>query len=417
MKVLIIGSGGREHALAWKISQSQRVDKIYCAPGNGGTKEFCENIDIKSDDIQSLLNFALRENIDLTIVGPEDPLVMGIVDLFKDNGLKIFGPDKKAAQLEGSKEYSKVFMEKHGVATAKYESFTDYESARNAIKNFSLPLVIKADGLCLGKGVFICKTIDEADEVLKDILEEKIFKDQGDKVVIEEFLNGIEASLLCLVKDGDIIPMESAKDYKKIFDKDEGLNTGGVGCYSPSPLFTKELNEKIRVQVLDKIKNGLRDENLYYSGILFIGLMIENNNPKVLEFNVRFGDPETEVLMPRLESDLIDIIEKSIDNSLVEEDLKWSQKHCLTVVATSGGYPQEYKKGYEISGFEKLDENIMVFHNGTCEREGKIYTNGGRVVSVTSLGSTIDEARENIYKNIDKVNFEGIYYRSDIGKF
>ena len=417
MKVLIVGSGGREHALAWKLTESKRVNKIYCAPGNGGTGEFCQNLDIRSDDIEGLLDFALREAIDLTIVGPEDPLVMGIVDKFQEKGLRIFGPGKKAAQLEGSKEYSKIFMEKYGVATAKYESFTDYETAREAINNFTLPLVIKADGLCLGKGVFICNTLDEADQVLKDILEEKIFADQGNKVVIEEFLNGIEASLLCIVKDGDLIPMESAKDYKKIFDKDEGLNTGGVGCYSPSPLFTGELNEKIKTEILDKIKDGLRAEDLFYSGILFIGLMIENNNPKVLEFNVRFGDPETEVLMPRLESDLVDIIEKSIDNSLLMEDLKWTEDHCLTVVATSGGYPQAYEKGYEISGLEKLDDTIMVFHNGTSEREGRIYTNGGRVISVTSLGTTIEEARKNIYKNLDRIHFNGIYYRKDIGEF
>jgi phosphoribosylamine--glycine ligase len=416
MKVLVIGSGGREHALCWKIKQSKNVSKIYCAPGNGGTREIAENIDIKPNEIDKLLEFALNNNIDLTVVGPEDPLVHGIVDKFEENNLKIFGPNKQCAQLEGSKDFSKRFMEKYGVPTAKYRSFTDHEVAVSELKNFTYPLVIKADGLCLGKGVIICNSEEEAKNVIKKILVDKIFGDEGRKIVLEEFLDGVEASLLCFVTDNKIIPLESAKDYKKIYDGDLGPNTGGVGCFSPSPLFTEELNNKIKKDVLDKIINGFINEGLNFKGILFIGFMIVKGEPKVLEFNVRFGDPETEVVLPRLKSDIVDVFLKTIDGTLVETDLVWDDKSCVTVVLTSSGYPGEYKKGYEISGLEELDDSIIVFHNGSRYENNKLLTNGGRVLSITSLGENIAKAREEVYKNIGKVKFEGVCYRNDIGK-
>lgn len=416
MKVLVIGSGGREHALCWKINQSKNVDKIYCAPGNGGTSLIAENIDIKSNDVDRLLDFALVNQIDLTIVGPEDPLVLGLVDRFEENGLKAFGPNQYCAQLEGSKEFSKIFMEKYNIPTAKYESYTSYDEAIKGLSKFTYPLVIKADGLCLGKGVVICSSKEEAEFTLKDILENKVFGEEGNKVVIEEFLDGIEASLLCFVTNGKIIPMESAKDYKKIYDNDLGPNTGGVGCYSPSPLFTNELNEKIQKTVLNKIIKGFKSEGMDFKGILFIGFMIVGNEPKVLEFNVRFGDPETEVLIPRLNSDIVDLFLKTIDGSLEQHDLSWSSSSCLTVVLTSNGYPGPYKKGIDISISDDIENDIVIFHNGTEYKENILVTNGGRVLSITSLGNDIDESRKIIYRNIDKVKFDGMCYRSDIGE-
>lgn len=414
MNVLVIGSGGREHALCWKISQSKKVNNIYCAPGNGGTKNIAKNVDIKANDIDALLKFALENKIDLTVVGPEEPLAMGIVDVFEEKGLKIFGPDKRCARLESSKSYAKKFMEKYHIPTARYEVFKNYEKVCEKIKDFDYPLVIKADGLCLGKGVEIVKTREEALKVLEDILINKKFGQEGNKVVVEEYLDGVEASYLCFVTDNRIIPMESAKDYKKAYDKDIGPNTGGVGAFSPSPLFTDSLKSKIEEEILNKIKHGLKSEGLDYKGVLYIGLMIVNGNPKVLEFNVRFGDPETEVLLPRLESDLVDLCLKTIDSSLDTSDIIWKKESSLTVVLTSEGYPFEYKKGYEIKGHDKLDESIIVFHNGTKYDEKRLITNGGRVLSITALGNSLEDARNKVYSNIDKVIFKGVKYRKDI---
>lgn len=415
MKILVVGSGGREHTLCWKLSQSEDVSKVFCAPGNGGTKEVAENIDIKSNDIEALLNFALKEKIDLTVVGPEEPLVLGIEDEFKKHNLKVFGANKSAARLEGSKEFAKEFMIKHDIDTAKYNSTNNYEEAKDIIKDYSYPLVIKADGLCAGKGVIICQTEEEALEALDEILNTKIFGDEGSKVVIEEFLDGVEASLLCFVSKGKLIPMESAKDYKQIYDNDKGPNTGGVGCFSPSPLFTDKLNEQIN-KILRSIEIGLQKDNLEYTGILFIGFMIVNNEPKILEFNVRFGDPETEVLLPRLESDLYKLMIKAIDGSLKDEDLVWSKKTCLTVVLTSKGYPLDYKTGYPINIDSSIDKDIIIFHNGSKYEDNKYLTNGGRVLSITALDRDLDSARDKVYKNLSKINFDGMYYRKDIGQ-
>lgn len=414
MKVLIIGSGGREHALVHKLSKSKRVSKIYCAPGNGGTASIVENINISPKDIELLLNFALNNEIDLTIVGPEDPLVNGIADVFIENGLRIFGPKKEGAILEGSKIVSKEFMEKYQIPTGKYKVYDNSEKAIEGLDEFTYPLVIKADGLCQGKGVVICQNREEAVSAIEDMIDCKVFGNAGDTIILEEFLTGTELSLLCFVSEGIIIPMESARDYKKIYDGDKGPNTGGVGCFSPNPIITNELNLKIEREILEKIKRGLDEEEIDYRGVLFIGLMLTEDGPKVLEFNVRFGDPETEVILPRLEGDLVDIIQKTIDGNLREEDLIWSEKKCVTVVATSKGYPIEYKKGFKISGTEDLDEDVILFHNGTKIVDGELVTNGGRVLSITCLGDTLEEAKEKAYKNIKKIDFEGICYRSDI---
>ena len=416
MKILIIGSGGREHALALKLSKSKRVSKIFCAPGNGGTASIAENVNISPNDIDLLLNFALNNEIDLTVVGPEDPLVNGIVDIFTENGLRVFGPKKDGAILEGSKIIAKEFMEKYQIPTGKYKVYDNSENAIKGLDEFTYPIVIKADGLCLGKGVVICQDREEAVSAIENMIDLKAFGTAGDKIILEEFLTGTELSLLCFVSQGIIIPMESARDYKKIYDGDKGPNTGGVGCFSPNPILNDELNTKIEREILEKIKRGLDEEDIDYRGILFIGLMLTEDGPKVLEFNVRFGDPETEVVLPRLESDLVDIIQKTIDGNLRKEDLNWSDKKCVTVVATSKGYPIEYKKGFKINGIENLDEDVILFHNGTKVVDGEIVTNGGRVLSVTCLGNSLEEAREKAYKNIKKLDFEGITYRNDIAK-
>lgn len=416
MKVLVIGNGGREHALCWKISKSQRVRTIFCAPGNGGTAEVAENIDINPDEIDKLIDFVKENEVDLTIVGPELPLVLGIVDRFQENDLRIFGVNKESAQLEGSKEFSKNFMKKYDIPTAKYKTFDELEEALAGLKEFNYPLVIKADGLCLGKGVFICNSESEAKETLNEILEEGIFGDEGKKVIIEEYLDGVEVSLICLVTEGKIIPMESVRDYKNIYEDDKGPNTGGVGAYSPSPILNKDLNRKIEREILNNIKYGLENEEMNYRGILFIGIMVVEDEPKVLEFNVRLGDPETQVLMPRLETEIVDLFQKTLDGTLNKIDLVWTEEPAMTVILTSEGYPGEYEKGLPISGIDKLDEEIILFHNGTALYDNQLVTDGGRVLAVTTIGENLEEASKKIYDNIDKIDFEGKSYRKDIAK-
>lgn len=412
MRVLVIGNGGREDAICKKISESKKLTKLYCSEGNAGTLRYAENVKLKSND--EILDFAEKNNINLVIVGPEVPLCEGIKDKFDNTNIKVFGADKESAKLEGSKDFAKEFMLKYNIPTAKYETVTSKSEGEKVIKHFTYPLVIKADGLCAGKGVKICQNELEAKEYLKELFEEKIFGQEGTTAVIEEFLEGKEASLLCFVSDGNLIPMESARDYKRIYDGDKGENTGGVGCYSPNELFNEDLKKSIK-PVLEKISYGLKQENLAYSGILFIGFMIKNNEPKILEFNVRFGDPETEVVLPRMESDLIDVIEKSIEGTLKAEDLTWKKEKCMTVILTSKGYPLKYEKGKEISGIENVDEDIYVYHNNTEFKNNKILSAGGRVLSVTSLGSDFEEIRKRIYKNIEKINFENKTFRKDIG--
>lgn len=412
MRVLVIGNGGREDAICKKISESKKLTKLYCSEGNAGTLRYAENVKLKSND--EILDFAEKNNINLVIVGPEVPLCEGIKDKFDNTNIKVFGADKESAKLEGSKDFAKEFMLKYNIPTAKYETVTSKFEGEKVIKHFTYPLVIKADGLCAGKGVKICQNELEAKEYLKELFEEKIFGQEGTTAVIEEFLEGKEASLLCFVSDGNLIPMESARDYKRIYDGDKGENTGGVGCYSPNELFNEDLKKSIK-PVLEKISYGLKQENLAYSGILFIGFMIKNNEPKILEFNVRFGDPETEVVLPRMESDLIDVIEKSIEGTLKAEDLIWKKEKCMTVILTSKGYPLKYEKGKEISGIENVDKDIYVYHNNTEFKNNKILSAGGRVLSVTALGSDFEEMRKRIYKNIEKINFENKTFRKDIG--
>ncbi|MEB3057991.1 phosphoribosylamine--glycine ligase [Parvimonas sp. D9] len=412
MKILVIGNGGREDAICKKISESNRCTELFCSKGNAGTLRYAKNVELNSNE--EIFEFSKNNNIDLVVVGPEAPLCEGIVDLFKDSNIKVFGADKKSARLEGSKDFAKKFMKKYDVPTARYETIKSIEEGKKAIENFSYPIVIKADGLCAGKGVRICNTKEDVLDYFKELFEDKIFGKEGSTVVIEEFLRGKEASLLCFVSKGNLIPMESARDYKRIFDNDEGENTGGVGCYSPSELFNEELKLKIE-KILEKISNGLKKENLEYSGVLFIGFMIDED-AKVLEFNVRFGDPETEVVLPRMESDLLLAIEKSLDGSLEREDLKWKKEKCLTVILTSRGYPKNYEKGKEISGIDSVDKDIYVYHNNTKVNGNKILTDGGRVLSITALGNSYDEIREKVYRNIEKISFETKQYRKDIGK-
>ncbi|SDZ33491.1 phosphoribosylamine--glycine ligase [Proteiniborus ethanoligenes] len=415
MKVFVIGSGAREHAIVWKLSQSKKVSRIFCAPGNGGISQLAQCVDIQPEDIDALLEFALKENIDLTVVGPEGSLVAGIVDRFSEKGLKIFGPCKKAARLEGSKKYAKEFMERFGIPTAKYSAYNNAEEAKEALKKYTFPLVIKADGLASGKGVIICNNIEEAKAAIKLVLEDKKFGDAGKEIIIEEFLQGVEASLLCLVDGKKIIPLESARDYKRLLDNDEGPNTGGMGCVSPNKILDERLLAEIKSEILDKILKGIQEEDMNFKGILFIGLMITPIGAKVLEFNVRFGDPETQVILPRLESDIVDIFQKTIDESISEEDLIWNSKTCICTVLASKGYPEAYEKGKVISGLDKVDEDIILFHAGT-KKENEILTDGGRVLSVTTLAHSLEKGRNKIYHNINKIYFEGIQYRKDIGE-
>lgn len=416
MNILVVGGGAREHTICWKLKQSKKVSKIYCAPGNAGISQIAQCVNIKAEDIKGITEFAVKEKIDMVVVGPEGPLVAGLVDVLKDNGIKTFGPNKNGARLEGSKSYSKDFMKKYNIPTAKYETYVKPQEALNGLKKFNVPIVVKADGLAAGKGVLICQTVKEAEDAINSIMKEKQFGDAGSTVVIEEFLNGTETSLLCFVNGKDIIPMESARDYKKAYDNDMGLNTGGMGCFSPNPIYTESLKSFIKKNILDTTLNGFIGEEIDFRGILFIGLMITGDVAKVLEYNTRFGDPETEVVLPRLKSDLCEVMEKTIEGTLTSDDLQWSDEESTTVILASGGYPESYEKGKEITGLDLVDDDVIVFHGGTKLSDGKILTDGGRVLAVTALGKTIEEAREKVYKNIPKIKFVNMEYRKDIAK-
>ena len=414
MKILIIGSGGREHAILEAVSKSERVSKIFVAPGNPGMKDIATLVDIDVNKITKLRDFAIENNIDLTIVGPEVPLVLGIADLFEDSGLRILGVNKDCAQFEGSKDFTKEFLVKYNIPTAKYLTFTEYEKAVDNIGIFGFPMVIKADGLAAGKGVIIAENGVDAEKALHDIMIKKVFGIST--VVIEEFLEGIEASIICFVDSKTIVPLETAKDFKKAYDNDEGPNTGGMGAFSPSNIIDENLNNIIDATILQPIMSGFIKENLNYKGILFIGIMIKTGIPKVLEFNVRFGDPETQVILPRLKTDIIDIFDSIIDEKLSEITINWSDKKAVCVVLTSGGYPNDYTKGYEITGFNDIKSDIKAYHAGTKTKDSKILTNGGRVINLVCLENSIDLAREKVYSNIDKINFEGKTFRTDIAK-
>lgn len=417
MKVLVIGSGGREHALVWKIGQSPKVDKIYCAPGNAGIAQQAECVAIKADDLDGLLAFAQQNQIDLTVVGPEVPLTMGIVDKFQAQGLKIFGPSGKAAEIEGSKTFAKDLMAKYNIPTAKYGAFTDAAEAKAFLDTVGLPCVVKADGLAAGKGVLICETKAEAEEAIADILVDNKFGSAGSRVVVEEFLTGQEVSMLAFTDGKTVVPMVSSQDHKRIWDGDKGLNTGGMGAYSPAPVYTADIHEVVVPQVLEATVKAMETEGRSFSGILYAGLMLTADGPKVLEFNARFGDPETQAVLPRLKSDLVDIFLAIIDGRLNEMDIQWYEEAAVCVVMASGGYPETSEKGQVITGLaEAAATGAIVFHAGTKENDGNIVTNGGRVLGISALGNDIAQAIANAYRGVEQIKFENMQYRTDIGK-
>ncbi len=418
MKILIIGSGGREHAIIWKLSQSPKVTKLFCAPGNAGISDMADCIPIKADDIKKIKEFALKEKIDFVVIGPEDPLAKGIVDELEKAGLKVFGASKKAAQLEASKSFAKKIMNKYGIPTAKAKTFTSFESAKKYVANHTLPIVIKADGLAAGKGVLICKTKKEAESALKKILIDKVFKSAGTKVLIEECLQGEEASFIAFTDGKTVLPLPSSQDHKRVFDDDKGPNTGGMGAYSPAPILTDSLTEKVMQEIMIPTVQGMAKEGIIFKGILYAGLMIDGDDIKVLEFNVRFGDPEAQPLFMRLKSDLLPIMMATIDGTLHKHKIEIDKKASVCVVMASNGYPDKYKKGTPIYGLEKLknSKKTVVFHAGTEKKNKKIVTNGGRVLGVTSLGNTIEEAIKNVYNDVAKIDWDKVQYRKDIGK-
>ena len=419
MKVLVIGNGGREHALAWKAAQSPLVTKVFVAPGNAGTalEANLENINIKATDIAGLLNFAQEQQIDLTIVGPEAPLVIGIVDSFQKAGLKIFGPSKAAAQLEGSKAFTKDFLARHNIPTAEYQNFTEIEPAIAYIRQKGAPIVIKADGLAAGKGVIVAMTLKEAEDAVRDMLAGNAFGDAGHRVVIEEFLDGEEASFIVMVDGKHVEPMATSQDHKRVGDGDTGLNTGGMGAYSPAPVVTDEVFDKVMQQIIYPTVNGMAQEGNVYVGFLYAGLMIDKQgNPKVIEFNCRFGDPETQPIMMRMQSDLIELCLAATKGKLDTIKSKWDTRPALGVVLAAGGYPGDYNTKDVILGLPTvIDKDYKIFHAGTCLENGQVCTNGGRVLCVTALGNSVSDAQKRAYEQIKNIHWHGCYYRHDIG--
>ena len=420
MKILIVGSGGREHAIAWKAAQSKHVEKIYCAPGNAGISEVAECVPIGAMEFDRMVSFAKEKEIDLTVIGMDDPFVGGIVDKFEEAGLRVFGPGKNAAILEGSKAFAKNLMKKYHIPTAAYETFTSAEEALAYLETARLPVVLKADGLALGKGVLICETLSEAKEGVKTLMLDKKFGSAGNEIVIEEFLTGREVSVLSFVDGNTVRIMSSAQDHKRAKDGDQGLNTGGMGNFSPSPFYTEEVDAFCQKYIYQPTVDAMKAEGRPFKGVIFFGLMLTEDGPKVLEYNARFGDPEAQVVLPRLENDIIEVFEACIDGRLDEIELKFDNgRATVCVILASDGYPVEYKKGFPIKGLEnfKGKEDYYVFHSGTkFDGNGRIVTNGGRVLGVTANGATLKEARENAYKAVEWVNFENQYMRHDIGK-
>ncbi len=418
MKVLIVGSGGREHAIAWKAAKSSRVDKIYCAPGNAGISEIAECVNIGAMEFEKLAAFAKEQSIDLTVIGMDDPLVGGIVDVFEQEGLRVFGPKKNAAILEGSKAFSKDLMKKYGIPTAGYETFDSPEAAMQYLETSKYPIVLKADGLALGKGVLICNTKEEAMAGVKTLMLDKQFGAAGNTIVVEEFMTGREVSVLSFVDGKTIKIMTSAQDHKRAKDGDQGLNTGGMGTFSPSPFYTKEIDEFCKKNIYQATVDAMRAEGREFKGIIFFGLMLTEEGPKVLEYNARFGDPETQVVLPRLKNDIIEVFEACIDGTLDKTDLDFEDNAAVCVVLASEGYPEKYEKGYEIHGLDnfKDKDSYFVFHAGTKTENGKIVTNGGRVLGVTATGTDLKTARANAYEAATWIEFENKYMRSDIGK-
>lgn len=415
MKILVVGGGGREHAIVWKLAQSPLAEEIYCAPGNAGIAELADCVNIEADDVDTLLEFALAEDIDLTVVGPEAPLAAGIVDRFTAAGKKIFGPTQAAALIEGSKELAKQIMEKYGIPTAEYDSFTDVSAAKAYIDKMGAPIVVKADGLAAGKGVVVAQTVEEAKQAVEEMLSGNAFGEAGAKVVIEEFLDGEEVSVLAFTDGYHVVPMVSAQDHKRVFDNDEGPNTGGMGAYSPAPIYTDELAEDVLARVLQPAVDGMRAEGRLYKGVLYAGLMLTADGVKVLEFNARFGDPETQAVLYRLQSDLVEVMLAVIDGTLADVKLQWSDEPAVCVVVASGGYPGKYARGQAISGLDEQVEGAYVFHAGTAFIGQQVVANGGRVLGVTAKGATIREAIDTAYEMVDKIHYDGCFSRRDIG--
>ncbi|HJD12666.1 MAG TPA: phosphoribosylamine--glycine ligase [Candidatus Ruminococcus avistercoris] len=418
MKVLIVGSGGREHAIAWKVAQSPRAEEIYCAPGNAGIEEYAQCVDIGAMEFEKLADFAQEKGIDLTIIGMDDPLVGGIVDVFEDRGLRVFGPRKNAAILEGSKAFSKDLMKKYGIPTAAYENFDDPQKALAYLETARFPIVLKADGLALGKGVLICNTLQEAQEGVRSIMMDKKFGSAGNTMVIEEFMTGREVSVLSYVDGKTIKTMTSAQDHKRAQDGDQGLNTGGMGTFSPSPFYTKEVDEFCKSHIYQATVDAMAKEGREFKGIIFFGLMLTKDGPRVLEYNARFGDPEAQVVLPRMKNDILEVMEACVDGTLDQVDLQFEDNAAVCVVLASDGYPVSYEKGYVIRGLEnfKDKDGYYVFHAGTKKTDKGIVTNGGRVLGVTAKGKDLKEARANAYEAVKLVEFDNKYYRHDIGK-
>ncbi|KUI97044.1 phosphoribosylamine--glycine ligase [Vibrio sp. MEBiC08052] len=419
MNVLVIGSGGREHALSWKIAQNPRVETIFVAPGNAGTalEKKVKNVSIDVEDINGLVAFAQKNAIDLTIVGPEAPLVIGVVDAFRAADLPIFGPTKGAAQLEGSKAFTKDFLARHQIPTADYANFTEIEPALAYVREKGAPIVVKADGLAAGKGVIVAMTLQEAEDAIQDMLAGNAFGNAGSRVVIEEFLEGEEASFIVMVDGKNVLPMATSQDHKRVGDKDTGPNTGGMGAYSPAPVVTQEIHNRIMEQVIYPTVEGMAAEGHPYTGFLYAGLMIDTQgNPKVIEYNCRFGDPETQPIMMRLQSDLVELCQTAIAGKLDQAESKWDSRASIGIVLAAGGYPGDYNKGDVISGLPQTDtEGEKVFHAGTSEKDGQVVTNGGRVLCATALGNTVSEAQQRAYELAKQIQWDGVFYRSDIG--
>ena len=420
LKILIIGSGGREHAIGWKVKQSPKCGDIFFAPGNAGTLRLGTNIDIKATDIQGLLEFAKREKVDMTLALPDDPLALGIVDLFQSNGLKIFGPTKSAAQLEWSKAFAKAFMQRHGLPTANFKTFTDkeYDESLTYVDNHTTPIVVKASGLALGKGVIICQTKDEAKKAVEDILIKKVFGEGGSEIVIEEFLTGPEISTHAFSDGVSCQVFPSSQDHKRVGEGDTGLNTGGMGTIAPVPFVTEGLMAEVKSRIILPTLVNMEHEGSPFAGILYPGLMITQDGPKIIEFNSRFGDPETQSYMRILDTDIVEIFQACIDQKLSSIEIKWKELVACTIVLASGGYPGDYEKGKIITGIEEvaMDANIVVFQAGTSMKDGELVTNGGRVLGVSATGTTLEEALKSAYKAIEKISFEGMQYRRDIGQ-
>ncbi|MGA8943282.1 MAG: phosphoribosylamine--glycine ligase [Thermoactinomyces sp.] len=414
MKILVVGSGGREHAIVWKLSQSPKVKKIYCAPGNGGIGELAECVEIAATNIDGLLHFARENRIDLTVVGPEAPLLLGIVDRFTEAGLSVFGPNRSAAKIEGSKRFAKELMKKYQIPTADFRAFADSAAAKAYIRQKGAPIVVKADGLAAGKGVVVARTVEEAEKAVAEAMENKVFGEAGNEVVIEEFLSGQEVTLMAFMDGKTVKPMVVAQDHKPVFDGDKGPNTGGMGAYSPVPQIPKEVIDEAVQTILFPVAKAFQEEGIDYKGVLYAGLMITESGPKVIEFNARFGDPEAQVIIPRLKTDLVEIMEAVIGGELSEQEILWSDQATVCVILASGGYPGSYEKGFPIEGLSVKDDDTMVFHAGTVQKQGNWITAGGRVLGVTAWGKDIAEARMKAYQRTKTISFEKVHYRKDI---